>query len=325
MTRGTSVVPKRRASLVKSATVPNVALVTSQSASVPAEPARPRERHLPAATLPARIEDRRGWGMVSAAIHALIILLLVFPFATHTGDVIEKPQGAGGPGPAGGGGGGHRGTGGQETVHYVKTSPPPAAVAQPKAVQQPTPVPPPKPVPQEVAIKPPQPKPEVVPPPQVKPAEPQVQEAKAELKSMEIPKAADPIAPTPGVGGGTGADGTNGSGPGRGGGIGAGIGTGRGSGIGPGTGGGNQANYPPTPTELFIPPLPMPDKVRGFHLVAEYDVDENGKVVDFKFTPTRDGGYNRRLDEVLRSFKFRPGTKPDGTPIRMKAQIVYDF
>ena len=59
--------------------------------------------------------------------------------------------------------------------------------------------------------------------------------------------------------------------------------------------------------------------------VAEYDVDSTGKVLDFKFTPTRDGGYNRRLDEVLRSFKFRPGTKPDGTPIRMKAQIIYDF
>ncbi len=88
---------------------------------------------------------------------------------------------------------------------------------------------------------------------------------------------------------------------------------------------GLQANYPPSPTELFIPPLPMPDRVRGFHLVAEYDVDSTGKVIDFNFTPTRDGGYNRRLDEVLRSFKFRPGTKPDGTPIRMKAQIIYDF
>ncbi|MEO7085688.1 MAG: hypothetical protein ABI442_01130, partial [Gemmatimonadaceae bacterium] len=82
---------------------------------------------------------------------------------------------------------------------------------------------------------------------------------------------------------------------------------------------------PPSPTELFIPPLPMPDKVRGFHLVAEYDVDETGKVVDFKFSPTPDGGYNRRLDNVLKNFKFRPGTKPDGTPIRMKAQIIYDF
>ena len=309
MTRGTLVVPKRRTSLVKPGTEAKVALV----ASVPAAPSRPRERHLPAATLPERLEDRRFSGAVSTAIHILVVVLLVWPWARHNDPVIERPQGAGGPGPAGGGGGGHRGTGGQDQVHYVKAAPPPV------------PTPPPKPVPQQVAIKPPQPKPEIVPPPQVKPPEPQVVEAKVELKQMEIPKAADPIAPTPGVGGGTGADGTNGSGPGRGGGVGAGIGTGRGSGIGPGTGGGNQANYPPTPTELFIPPLPMPDKVRGFHLVAEFDIDSTGKVLGMNFTHTRDGGYNRRLEEVLNSFKFRPGTKPDGTPIRMKAQIIYDF
>jgi hypothetical protein len=86
-----------------------------------------------------------------------------------------------------------------------------------------------------------------------------------------------------------------------------------------------QANYPPTPTELFIPPLPMPDRVRGFHLVAEYEIDETGKVVDFKFTPTPDAGYNKRLEELLKSFKFRPGTTPDGKPVRMKNSIVYDF
>jgi len=144
-------------------------------------------------------------------------------------------------------------------------------------------------------------------------------EAKIEAPKIEA------IAPMPGTGGGTGRDGTTGTGPGSGGGVGTGIGTGRGSGIGSGTGGGSQANYPPSPTELFIPPLPMPDKVRGFHLVAEYDVDSTGKVVDFNYTHTRDGGYNKRLEEVLKSFKFRPGTTPDGKPIRMKAQIVYDF
>jgi hypothetical protein len=69
----------------------------------------------------------------------------------------------------------------------------------------------------------------------------------------------------------------------------------------------------------------MPDKVRGFHLVAEYDIDETGRILGFEFTRTRDGDYNKRLQEVLRSFRFRPGTRPDGTPIRMKAQIVYDF
>jgi protein TonB len=245
--------------------------------------------------------------LVSLLLHALLVALLITPLANHEGIVIERPQGAGGAGPAGGGGGGTRGTGGaREKVNYVQVTPPPA--------------------PQQVAVIPPvvqPPPPPVVPPPEViKPPEP-TPEAKPETK-VEAAKI-EATAPIPGTGGGTGRDGTTGTGPGSGGGVGSGIGTGRGSGIGPGTGGGIQADYPPSPTELFIPPLPMPDKVRGFHLVAEYDVDSTGKVVDFKFTPTRDGGYNKRLEEVLKSFKFRPGTRPDGTPIRMKAQIIYDF
>ena len=260
--------------------------------------------------MPVRREDRRGWGLLSLVLHILVVVLLLADFTRlHTGLVVERPQGAGGPGPAGGGGGGHRGTGGiQERVRYIRvveTPPPPT----PKPVVTPPPV---------------IPKPQVVPPPpQIKPVQ-VTAEIKADIKPAETPKIEAP-APIAGSGGGTGRDGSAGSGPGAGGGVGSGIGTGRGSGIGPGTGGGTQENYPPSPTELFIPPLPMPDKVRGFHLVAEYDVDETGKVLDFTFTPTRDGGYNKRLDEVLRSFKFRPGTKPDGTPIRMKAQIIYDF
>lgn len=260
--------------------------------------------------LPEQRESRRGWGVLSALLHVLVIALLITPAAIHTGNVIERPQGAGGAGPAGGGGGGRRGTGGVQQVHYIRV--------QPVNVAAQTVTPPP------VVPKPP-PKP-VVQPPQIKPPEPQIVEQKPEIK-LEAPKQLATIEPAqvPGVGGGTGRDGSTGNGPGSGGGVGSGIGPGRGSGIGPGTGGGTQANYPPTPTELFIPPLPMPDKVRGFHLIAEYDVDSTGKVLDFHFTPTRDGGYNKRLDEVLRSFKFRPGTTPDGVPIRMKAQIIYDF
>jgi protein TonB len=247
--------------------------------------------------------------LLSALLHALLIALLITPLATHEGIVIERPQGAGGPGPAGGGGGGKRGTGGVlQHVRYVQVAPP--APKRQAAV-----VPPPRPVIQ--------PKPQPVPPPVIKPPE-ITPEAKADIK-VEVAKMPEASAPTSGVDGGTGRDGSAGSGPGSGGGFGSGIGTGRGSGNGPGTGGGTQANYPPSPTEMFIPPLPMPDKVRGFHLVAEYDIDSTGKVVNYTFTPTRDGSYNRRLDDVLKSFKFRPGTKPDGTPIRMKAQIIYDF
>jgi protein TonB len=272
--------------------------------------ARVAKRRMPATTLPKHRESRRGWGVFSALVHALLIVLLLAPAAIHTGDVVERPQGAGGPGAAGGGGGGRRGTGGVQQVRYVRVEPV-------RVASQPVTPPP--------VLPKPQPKP-VVPPPPVKPPEPQIVEQKPDIK-LEAPKQVAALDPAlvPGVGGGSGRDGSNGNGPGSGGGVGSGIGPGRGSGVGPGTGGGTQANYPPTPTELFIPPLPMPDKVRGFHLVAEYDVDSTGKVLVFHFTPTRDGGYNKRLDEVLRSFKFRPGTTPAGVPIRMKAQIIYDF
>jgi protein TonB len=262
---------------------------------------------LPATGLPVSRESRRASGVVSALIHILIVFLIAAPVASHTGLVIERPQGAGGPGPAGGGGGGRRGTGGvQERVQYIQVTPAAPPVAQ--AV-----IPPPTPVPQPV----------VVPPPVVKPAEP-TPEVKPEVKP-EAAKPAEATAPVPGSGGGTGRDGSNGTGPGSGGGVGSGVGTGRGSGTGPGTGGGVQANYPPTAIELFIPPLPFPAKLRGFHLVAEFDVDETGKVLDWKFTSTGDGGYDRKLNDVLKGTRFRPGTTPDGKPIRMKAQIVYDF
>lgn len=265
-----------------------------------------RPRRLPATGLAVKNDNRRAGTIASVLIHLLIIFLIVTPFATHTGVVIEKPQGAGGPGPAGGGGGGKRGTGGAlERVQYVQTAPPPAPT--PVAV-----IPPPTPIPLPV----------IVPPPIAKPPEP-TPDVRPDLK-VDV-KPAEATAPVVGVGGGTGKDGTNGTGPGTGGGTGSGNGTGRGSGNGPGTGGGVQANYAPTPTELFIPPLPFPSKLRGFHLVAEFDVDENGKVVDWKFNGTGDGGYDRRLNDVLKATKFRPGTTPAGVPIRMKTQIVYDF
>lgn len=277
-----------------------------------AEPTAARKPHRPATGLPRSTESRRGSAVVSALLHALLIFLIAVPIASsHEGVVEERAQGAGGAGPAGGGGGGKQGTGGvRERVAYAQVSPPPVAVVPAPTVTPPV-VPPPTPV---------------VPPPtpEVKP-QPQVELPPAQVTPKVDATKVESIAPIAGTGGGSGRDGSAGNGPGRGGGTGSGIGTGRGSGVGAGTGGGEQVNYAPAPIELFIPPLPMPAKVRGFHLIAEYDVDSTGKVLDFKFTPTRDGGYNKRLEEVLKSFKFRPGTRPDGTPIRMKAQIIYDF
>ena len=241
--------------------------------------------------IPKGREDWRVGTGISIVLHVLIIALLLMPLAL-TGDILQLDQGAGGPGPAGGGGGGTRGTGAlkAELLQFVRIAPPPP----------PAPTPRPK-----VAVPPP---PQVLPTPQ-----PQID------TKLPVPTI------TTGVGGGTGSDLTSGSGPGSGGGVGTGIGTGRGSSVGPGTGGGNQANYAPTPIEMFIPPLPTPASVKGFHVIVEFDVDETGRVLSLTFTPTPDRGYNRRLGEVFKGYRFKPGTRPDGTPIRMKGQIGIDL
>jgi hypothetical protein len=255
-------------------------------------------------------ENRRIGAMVSLLFHALVIGLLIVPFLLPDSVIARMQQGAGGAGPAGGGGGGSRGNGGVvETVRYVKLVPDP--VPTPTSIP-PVEVPTPKIEPPKIEL----PKPVETPP--VKAPQPQQQSA--------VPASSTTVASVvPGAGGGSGSDGSRGAGPGSGGGVGAGVGTGKGGATGPGTGGGNQANYSPQPIELFLPPLPAPKSVRGFHLIAEFDVDSTGRVLDFRYTKTRDGDYNKRLEDVLRAIRFRPGTRPDGTPIRMKAQLGYDF
>ena len=244
--------------------------------------------------MPKAREDWRIGSAISMLIHLAIILAIIGPFWAIT-TIQETEQGAGGAGPVGGGGGGTRGTGRlrTEALRFVRVEIPPPT--------------PPKP-----AVTLPPPTPPVIPPP--------IQQPQVAV----TPKEPEHIMPV-GVGGGTGSDQTAGTGPGTGGGVGTGAGTGRGSGVGPGTGGGNQENHPPTPTVMFIPPLPVPSSARGMHIIAEFDVDERGRVLDFKFTETRDRGYNRRLSDVLKGFAFRPGTRPDGTPIRMKVQIGIDL
>ena len=243
--------------------------------------------------------------VVSVLLHALIIGLLIIPFFMPSSVIRRMQQGAGGAGPAGGGGGGTRGSGGSvETVRYVKLVPTP--VATPTSIPA---------VPKPVVPKVEPPKPQPIPPPKPPPAE----------QSVAPAAPASVAAAVPGAGGGSGADGSAGAGPGSGGGVGSGVGTGKGSANGPGTGGGTQANYSPQPIEFFLPPLPPPSSVRGLHFVAEFDVDSTGRVLNFDFTRTRDGDYNRRIAEVLRAMRFKPGVRPDGSPLRMKAQVGYQF
>jgi protein TonB len=227
-------------------------------------------------------------------IHAVILFLILAPIVGSSNFTHDPVLGGGGPGPAGGGGGGMNGSGSREEhLEFVRVRSDPTVM--------------------------PKPKPLTVPP--VKPPDP-------------APKVESPVVPTPPVtsavtttstGESSGSTGTTGAGPGTGGGVGSGVGTGRGSSVGPGTGGGPGKDYPPTLRDLFIPPLPAPDRIKPYHLIAWFDVDEKGNARLISFNPSKDGGYNRRLDEVLRSLRFRPGVHADGTPMRDTVDVHFIF
>lgn len=102
------------------------------------------------------------------------------------------------------------------------------------------------------------------------------------------------------------------------------MGPGRGSSTGPGAGGGTGTAYPPVPTELFLPPLPVPSKARGT-IVVTFDVDSTGRVLDLSFEPTKDGNYNRKLREALAAIRFRPAVNAQGVPIRARTEITYSL
>lgn len=198
---------------------------------------------------------------------------------------MDIPDGAGGAGPVGGGGG--QGDGGgsrEERIAYVK---PPSTPSPLPAIAPPTPVPqvpPPLPIPQP--------------------------------KPVEVSKPSVNSSAGTGSQQGTGGNVGGGTGPGSGGGIGSGTGTGRGTSAGPGTGGGNDKSYPPVLSQLFLPPLPAPEKVRPYQGLAWFEVDERGNTRLLNFTPTKDNAYNKRLRDVLNSLKFKPGVGVDGMPVK---------
>ncbi len=288
-----------------------------------------RPPYRPPIGLPAAPEDRWRGPLVSVLLHTAVIALLALPAIIDSPIFLEEQEGAGGPGPAGGGGGGSGGTGGalrpvEERIRYIEVAPEPALVAPVETPIVPPVVPPvvPPPVVPPPVIPPPEPVP-VPPEPVVEPPPPPVV---PEVKTDPAPPAAitPPASLVAGTGGGSGNDGSQGAGPGSGGGVGSGIGTGRGSGVGPGTGGGAGNIHTPSAIQVFIPPLPVPDRIKPYHIVATFDVDEKGNVIKFDFNESKDREYNRKLRALLKEVRFRPATTLDGVPIRATAVLRFD-
>ena len=259
---------------------------------------RPEERapfRLPTEMPLPKGEDRTAGLTISVMIHALIILLFLLPMLLTPAGRSVLVHGAGGEGPRGGGGGG---MGPREGLRYLRVAPAPAP--QPQQTTTPAVAPP--------VITPP------VTPPVVQPP----------VKAQEQPTPSEVTASVEAVGAGGGSGSTTGAGPGTGGGIGSGVGTGTGSSVGPGTGGGNDANDPPMPINVLMPPQPVPSKIKPYRLVVEFDVDSTGRVLSVEFNETPDGGYNKKLKRMFSEIKFRPGVRrPDGSPIRSKTQIIF--
>ncbi|MEO6444659.1 MAG: hypothetical protein ABIZ91_11130, partial [Gemmatimonadaceae bacterium] len=271
-------------------------------------PLRPPLR--PPIGVPLRGESRRQGTLVSIALHALVIFLVVAPpvFLAAKLDFIPS-RGSGGKGPAGGGGGGSGGSGGlslvRERLRYLVLPP---GTAQPALPTPPPEVPVVKPVEPPKIQEPPKPVPTPVP----VPVPPTASVVQATGASESGAKDASVVT---GAGGGSGKDGSGGSGAGSGGGVGTGVGTGRGSGTGSGTGGGEDAVYPPAVISLPILPLPVPGKVRPYKMTAYFEVDTLGNARLLAFNPSNDGGYNKRIREMLSEIRFRAATRLDGRAV----------
>ncbi len=190
------------------------------------------------------------------------------------------------------------GGGGGATMHYVSLGAPsaPSVMATPVI-----PPPPPLVVPAEA--------PEVVPE-----AEPVTQ----------VAAALDSLVGAGGVGAGGGA------GPGSGGGTGGGSGTGQGTGTGSGAGGAGSGGaegraIPPEPRQMIMPPE-FPPSMRGLRIAVTFAVAADGRVRQVEFDPSvPDRGYARRLEAVMRDYRFRPARDAAGRDVAGVARVVLSF
>jgi hypothetical protein len=148
-------------------------------------------------------------------------------------------------------------------------------------------------------------------PPKPKPIEPVT--PAPEVKPEAVAAANTDPSKVAGVGGGTGNDGTAGSGPGA---AAASVPVSARSRLGQRAGHWrwNAEIFPPTVIALTILPIPVPSKVRPYTLTAYFDVDTLGNATLLSFNPSKDGGYNRRIKEMLAEIRFRPAVRADGRP-----------
>ena len=238
--------------------------------------------------------DRRsGWNAFLALLIHVGILALLIKVAPLRHLDYQPNEGAPGS-PAGGGGGG----GG--AIRLVALPALARAAVPPAVVPPPPPVPIVEPVIRPVEAPAPTPLPDTL-----------------------------PVRPDPGTvsGSGTGAGAGTGSGKGTGSGSGSGSGDGSGTGSGKGPGGGEGGlARPPEPRQLILPPPEIPKALRGVTISVTFMVGPEGRVEDIRLSPEpQDRGFARKLEDVMRNYRFRPARGPDGLPVAGTITVELTF
>jgi len=263
----------------------------------------------PELRLPASPRPRSGF-WVSLTLHVLLVGLAL----AVAGRLPRTPQAALlalSPGSTGGGGSGDGGAGREREVRYISL---PARGAEPVAprphhpravahrpVPEPAiPAPPPAPQPIDTAAIPVPPESPVGPP--------------------SGPEAGA-VGPAAGTGAGAGAGLGTGTGPGTGAGQGAGPGVGAG-----GPGGRGAGLSAPEPRQLVLPPPDYPKELKGRQVEVTFFVAADGRVERISVAPPLpDGGFARRFEEAMRSYRFRPARSPAGAPVPGSTRITVLF
>lgn len=82
---------------------------------------------------------------------------------------------------------------------------------------------------------------------------------------------------------------------------------------------------PPEPRQLIIPPE-FPRSMRGLEIAVIFEVTDDGRVLRVAFDPAvPDRGYARRLEAVMRDYRFRPARDETGRPVPGTARVVLTF
>lgn len=122
---------------------------------------------------------------------------------------------------------------------------------------------------------------------------------------------------------------------GSGGGSGGGAGPGTGPGTGPGSGGAGGrlgadstigVGRDPEPRQLILPPFDYPKSMRGLTIAVSFFVLADGRVDHVAFAPeVPDHGYAKKLEDVMRAYRFRPARSPAGLPVPGRTTVSVSF